>query len=173
MQVDILGLGESLREYKPTGNLTIGVNDIGAYYHADVVICVDNLYRFKGERKKTLCTYKPKEFWSHRLEFKQFQPGFKEYKIGGTHSLKNMGKKNIVVFGFTSVYAAITLAYNIYGATEINVYGCDLVNHTTLGEKNMLNKTVKHLFELFLYLKEKSVTVNLYCGLSKLQQIGN
>jgi hypothetical protein len=169
MQVDVLGLGASLKEYKPTGNLTIGVNDIGAFYPADVVICVDNLYRFKGERKKTLCSYKPKiAFWSHRQEFRQFQPNFKEYALGGTHKIWSLDKPNTVVFGFTSVYAAVSLAYNIYKAKEINIYGCDLVNHPHLGEKHKLNSTVKHLIELFLYLKEKGVTVNLYCGLADL-----
>lgn len=167
--IDILGLGESLKDYKPTGNLTIGVNDIGAYYPADIVICVDPLYRFKGERKKTLCHYKPKEFWSHQTCHKQFHPEYKMYNIGkGRASLRDIENKNTVIMGITSVYAACTLAYNVYKAKEINVYGCDLINHDAMKDK--LPQLKRHFSELFDYFKFKGVTVNVYCKLADLIQ---
>jgi hypothetical protein len=167
--IDVLGLAPSLKEYKPTGNLTIGVNDIGAYYPADVVICVDPLYRFKGERKQTLCRYKPKTFWSHQMCHKQFHPEYKSYIVGrGTASLRDIENPNTVIMGTTSVYAACTLAYNYYKAKEINVYGCDLIDHPAMKDK--LPRLIRQFTELFDYFKSKGVTVNVYCGLSDILQ---
>ena len=39
MKIDVLGLGESLKEYKPSKNKTIGVNDIFKHHKVDYLVC--------------------------------------------------------------------------------------------------------------------------------------
>ena len=73
--------------------------------------------------------------------------------------------------GITSVYAACTLAYNVYKAKEINVYGCDLINHDAMKDK--LPQLKRHFSELFEYFKLKGVTVNVYCKLADLIETGH
>ena len=70
MKVDILGLGESLKEYSPSDNITIGVNDIFKFHPVDYLVCVDNPQRFSAERFNTIINSNHKKFYTHYKKYK-------------------------------------------------------------------------------------------------------
>jgi hypothetical protein len=130
-KINVLGLGASLSLYIPDGSLAIGVNDIWSRVKTDYIVCLDKRERFIPERLKTIDESEPIIFfsqlddWQERKDFEkiELQPDFPNYKC--PINSKKLPKS------LCSPFVATVIAYKL-GATEIHLYGVDLVNHPHL-----------------------------------------
>jgi hypothetical protein len=134
-EISVLGLGPSLELFKPDG-ISIGVNDIWSRIQTDYVVCLDKKERFTPERLSIIETSKPVKFysqvddWSHRSDFEliELQPYFPNYEC--QLNTKQLPKS------LCSPFVACVIAYKYLGASEIHVFGVDLVNHPYLDKKS-------------------------------------
>ena len=133
MKIAVLGLGSSLALYKPEEfELSIGVNDIWRHHHTEVIVCLDKFAAFTPDRLAVIHDSKPKAFysqmviWDTRPDFRKinFHPGYPD----------RLCTVDSQVFhkSFCSPFVACQVAFWNYGATEIHVFGVDLVNHPHL-----------------------------------------
>ena len=168
MNIDVLGLGESLKEFKPSENITIGVNDISKYYPVDFLVCVDKPDRFSKDRLKTILDSNVKKFYTHLNEWSRLKIKTQIIKLNGIRgSLKGI-EGDSVCYSNNSTFVAVVIAYKI-GATQINIYGADFNTHPNF--KDTLLETALDDFEkLFDYLKSKGVEINISKG-SKLNEL--
>jgi hypothetical protein len=168
MKVDVLGLGDSLKEYKYEGNLSIGVNDIYKYHSVDALVLVDKPGRFEKERLKTIKESKPAIFYSHLKEWSNLVDNFKLIDlIGPRGSLKGI-ESDKYCYSNNSTFVAVVLAYKL-GATEINVFGADFKTHPNFKDR-LLEVALDDFKQLFLYLKSKGIVLNVSEG-SKLKEL--
>ena len=131
-KVAVLGLGPSIKDYAPEYDLTIGVNDIWRVVKTDVVICLDDPSAFKPDRLKVINECTPQAFysqmviWDTRKDFvklnfiKGYPDNFVQFKTPALHK------------SYCSPFVAVEIAYKYYFATEIHLFGCDMVNHPHL-----------------------------------------
>jgi len=167
IKFDVLGLGESLKEYKPSGNKTIGVNDIWKHYSVDYLICIDRPSGFSKERFKTILNSKPIKFFSHLEDWKIYNPNFELMILTSPRgSLDNIEGTGIC-YSNNSMFVAVVMAYKL-GAKEINIFGADFNTHPNF-QDNKIHTTLKDFKKLFLYLKSKGIKINISKG-SKLNQ---
>lgn len=133
MKIAVLGLGPSLNLYNPEEyELSIGVNDIWRFHKTDVIVCLDKFSAFTPERLKIIQESKPKAFysqiviWDTRPDFRKidFYPGYPD-------RLCTLDSR-VFYKSFCSPFVACQIAYWHYGATEIHLFGVDLVNHPHL-----------------------------------------
>lgn len=128
----MLGLGESLKLYEGGYDFTVGVNDIWREVHTDAVVCVDEGHRFTAERLKTIYASRPLYFYSQLEEWAgmqgykkiELQEAFPDY-VCQLHIPK-------VPKSLCSPFVAAAIAYKYHGATEIHLYGVDLLTHPLL-----------------------------------------
>ena len=162
MKIDVLGLGESLREYKPSKNKTIGVNDIFKHHKVDYLVCVDKPNRFTKDRLKTIIDSDVEKFYTHLNEWSKLKTRTQIIKLNGIRgSLKGI-EEDAVCYSNNSTFVAVVIAYKI-GATQINIFGADFNTHPNF--KNELLETALNDFEkLFDYLKSKGVEINVSKG---------
>jgi hypothetical protein len=123
MTIEVLGLGESLSEYKPNGNTTIGVNDIHSRIKTDYVVCVDNFEPFTKERLEVILNTKCKGFYS-QLECWRNISNFKRIEL---HRLAKLTDEKFR-YSNNSTFVACVLAYKL-GATKIILWGVDMNTH--------------------------------------------
>lgn len=159
MKIDVLGLGESLKEYKPSKNKTIGVNDIFKHYKTNYLVCVDKPSRFSKDRLKTIIESDVDKFYTHLNEWSRLKVKTQIIKLNGARgSLKGI-EKDEVCYSNNSTFVAVVIAYKM-GAKQINIYGADFNTHPNF--KNELLETALDDFErLFDYLKSKDVEINV------------
>jgi len=154
MKIAVLGLGPSLNLFNYTDfELSIGVNDIWRFHKADVIVCLDKFSAFTPERLKVIHESKPKAFysqiviWDTRTDFIKInlQPGYPDHicKIGPVFQKS-----------FCSPFVACQVAYWHYGATEIHLFGVDLLNHPHL-DQALCAKIKIHFRHLKRALDEK------------------
>jgi hypothetical protein len=139
--IAVLGLGESLKYYKKDGfEATIGVNDIWHWVQTDYVVCVDMKERFTPERLKVLEECRPKKFysifptWEHP-EVKDWADRADIQHIELQYEYPNyVCQLNIpaVPKSLCSPFVAAAIAFKYLGATEIHVFGVDLLTHESL-----------------------------------------
>lgn len=167
MEIDVLGLGESLKEFKPSGNITIGVNDIWKHYQTDYVVCVDRINAFTVERLRTIMKSKPKKFLTHLDEWERIMPTFELIELSkGRGNLNDID--NTFAYSNNSVFVAVVLAYKL-GATKINIFGADFNTHAAFNGNKLL-AALDDYKNLFDFLKEKGIKITVSKG-SKLNQI--
>ena len=131
--IAILGLGPSLSLYDPLEySFSIGVNDIWKHHHTDVIVCLDKRSIFAGERLVTIENSKPKDFYSQIANW-SYMPGFQILNLTAfypDHGI-NLGIQQIYK-SYCSPFVACQVAYKYYRATEIHVYGVDMIDHPNL-----------------------------------------
>lgn len=149
MTVDVLALGESLSDYKHTGNITIGVNDIYSRgIKTDYLVLVDPPGRFEPDRLKSILDSKPKYFYSNNIEWSSMVSNFRHMKLSNIrYSLKDLDEPYIYPYSNNSAFSACVLAYKI-GAKEIITWGADFNTHAVLSKpetKQRIKDTFKDL----------------------------
>jgi hypothetical protein len=170
-KINVLGLGPSLDLFIPNGDITIGVNDIWSKIKTDYVVCVDKKECFfnEPERLKTINECKPINFythfpikdkpeendWSDRPDYQhiELQPYYPNYEC-------NVNTKQIAKSS-CSPFIATVIAYKFLGATEINVYGVDLINHPNLDRKQC-EKIKLHFRNLKIALRMNGCELIVY-----------
>lgn len=125
--IHVLGLGESLEEFKPDGNTTIGVNDIHSRFNSDFVVCVDHPNAFSAERAKTILKTKCKGFYSQCKEWSSI-PNFNLLNLSAKSNLDYLDSEDSVCYSNSSPFVAAVLAYK-FGANEIVIHGADYRTH--------------------------------------------
>jgi len=142
-KIAVLGLGESLKLYNGAEDFTVGVNDIWAQVQADYIVCVDERSRFTPARLAVIDDSYPIKFYSHldcwagRDDFSRIalQEAYPDYVCQlDTPKLP---------MSMCSPFVATALAYKILGATEVHIYGVDLLTHWHLKDKTA-DKIVQH-----------------------------
>jgi hypothetical protein len=162
MRIAILGTGPSLGEFiKEDYDLCIGVNDIWRYVDADIVVCLDHRKVFNAERIKYIDESKPKVFYSHivnwdvRSDFQKidFLPGYPDHvcRLDRREYQKS----------YCSPFVGAQIAWKIYGATEIHLFGVDLVNHPHL-DRALCDKIKRHFKHLKTALAEKNCSLIIH-----------
>ena len=154
MTFDVLGLGESIKEFTPKGNITIGVNDVAKHFSTDYLVVVDKPEKFTKERLQTIvdhrCTmYTHLKEWLPYRKVKIIELSF------GRGNLNDIETERFC-YSNNSTFVAVVLAYKL-GATKINIFGADFNNHPNLDTKTVLIDFKK----LFDYLKSKGITINV------------
>ena len=133
--VAVLGTGPSIKLFNKIAHVfdtIIGVNDIWKFYKTDAIVCLDKPRRFTPDRLKIINESKPDAFysqivvWDERPDFKKIhiRPGYPDgiCILDGTNYQKS----------YCSPYVAVQVALYEYAATEIHLFGVDLVDHPKL-----------------------------------------
>jgi hypothetical protein len=134
MKVSIIGCGDSAKEwFKVPCDMSVGVNDCVKFGHeVDNLVVVNSPVKFfpnrhnnHTDRIKTIANSKPKRFFCHNGNWKQYFP---KYELLGLRPFNGTYKKGRIYSSGTSPMVAITLAVSL-GATELIIWGVDFVNH--------------------------------------------
>lgn len=163
MIIDVLSLGDSVKQYKLNGNITVGVNDIFKHFPVDYLVLVDPITRFYDEPQRllTIVTSKPKEFLSqHKWNVKNFRQ-INFVKPRGTVDLMSPDYS----YSNTSTFVAAVHAYKL-GAKQINLHGADFTNHKALSSKGNSERILKDFSELNRHLNKKGV--QMFCSKNSL-----
>ncbi len=156
MKIAILGLGPSLKEFNSVDfGLSIGVNDIWRYVKSEAVVCLDNARAFNSDRLKVINDCKPEAFYSQIINW-DTRPDFKKIDIlpGYPEKICNLDLPQFHK-SFCSPFVACQIAYRYYRATEIYLFGVDLINHPYL-DASICAKIKTHFVNLKLALKSKN-----------------
>jgi len=157
-KIAVLGLGSSVTLYLKEApfdfDCSIGVNDIWRYVKTDYICCVDPPKSFTPERMKIINESQPIKFfsqfvnWDTRKDFEKILifPGYPDLicRIDTPPYEKS----------YTSPFVATQIAYKKFGATEIHLFGVDMVNHPYL-KGDICNKIKLHFSNLNRALKAK------------------
>lgn len=126
----VLGLGESIKDFKEYEGYRIGVNDIYRHTYCDRVIVVNNFAKLP-ERKYYIDSCRPLDgLWSH-LSCWQFHP---EYRKLSFQAWNGVYKSKTVFSSKSSPFVALTMACSL-GFTEIVLWGVDMNTHKDIKDK--------------------------------------
>jgi len=128
--IEVLGLGPTLRFYKPNKNETIGVNDIFAFHRVDYLLVFDLPGSFSPDRFNIIVNSTPKKFYSNYLDWK-FMPNFYYAPRAPRSADLSYLDTDFLPFHVDSTFTAVCLAYKL-GAKRIIMHGVDLKDHTDL-----------------------------------------
>lgn len=154
-KIAVLGLGKSLELYRSEDyEMSIGVNDIWSYYHVPAVVCVDHPSAFTPQRLSVINSCRPIAFysqmviWDTRSDFVKIEilPNYPDNFISLD---KPQHYKS-----FCSPFIACQIAFKNYYATEIHLFGVDLVDHPHLNVE-LCQKIKLHFVNLKKALTEK------------------
>jgi hypothetical protein len=156
-KITVLGLGPSIHEFNPVEfELSVGVNDIWKFIKSDVIVCLDNPSIFTPERLKIINESKPEAFYSQMVAWDE-RPDFKKINILPSYPDTYLNlDANEFYKSYCSPFVAVQVGYKYYGATEIHLYGVDLLNHPHLNEV-YCTKIKKHFVVLKSALETKGV----------------
>ena len=163
MRFDVLGLGESLNNYTPTGNKTIGVNDIWSRVKTGHVVCVDLPNRFTPERLKTIINSNC-EFYTPLIEWEGLRQINKIALVNARGSLKELDSQDKVCYSNNSAFVACVMAWKL-GAKELYLYGVDFNTHPNFKDESFIRviNDFKNLYSEFqkrgveIYVTKESV----------------
>lgn len=150
--VNILGLGESISDFKPDGNITIGCNDIWKHQPTHAVVCIDRKKAFTPERLATIENSKPFQFFSHLDEWSN-HPSFRKINL---HPARGRFEwlNDFIPYSNNSPSVACSIAFKYFGATEIRLFGVDFKTHPNFHDEKIIS-TIKD-FRLLNELLKKS-----------------
>lgn len=175
MRIEILGLGESLSDYVPNNNITIGVNDIHSRIKSDFVVCVDHPEVFSEDRLKTILSTSCKGFYSHLYEWHLYQiPNFNHIEFNRGRGILDGIDSEKFCYSNSSPYVAAILAYKL-GAKEIVFHGVDFRTHKHF-KGNSKDRALLDFKELQKVLNKKGVELFVgsnYSELSRFIQVLN
>ncbi len=170
MRYNILGLGESLAQYIPDNNKTIGVNDIFKYHNVDYLVCIDLPTRFKKDRLKTILNSTPQKFFTHHYsEWRPLVNNLQGLNMSAGNDFSKLDKNDIIIHSNNSVFVACVLAYKM-GATEIIIYGSDFNTHPNFDEQ-AIKTALRHFKNLYNELKKRGVNLFVCTSESKLSNV--
>ena len=125
--IHVLGLGESLHDFIPDDNTTIGVNDIHGVVKSDFVVCVDAKRSFNEERLRVIESTECKGFYSHIDEWR----GITNFELimlaKARGSLSELDTEKFC-YSISSPFVACILAYKME-AENIVLWGVDFKSH--------------------------------------------
>jgi hypothetical protein len=156
MITSIVACGESAKEwYKTPCDLSIGVNDCVKFGHqVDNLVVVNAPLKFHPKvsnghvnRFKTIIDSKPKRFFCHNSNWK---PYFPKYELLPLRNFIGTYKKGKIYSSKTSPIVAITLAASL-GATDIIIWGVDMLNHPRFSEQAAPKHQVEFKTEIGYY----------------------
>lgn len=153
--VAVLGLGSSVNLFDPADfDLSVGVNDIWRVFKTDIVVCVDKPQAFTRERLITITECKPQAFHSHAVIWDK-RPDFRKIDLlpGYPDLICDLNKPGYWK-SFCSPFVAVQIAFKEYGATEIHLFGVDLINHPHL-DRALCAKIKTHFRHLKQALADK------------------
>ena len=154
MKVAILGLGPSIKLFNPLDyQMSIGVNDIWRYHPCEAIVCLNKQSEFNHDRITVINNSKPKAFysqianWSIRSDFVKIEltPYFPNKPIDLT--IPQIHKS------YCSPFVACQIAIKYYRATEIHLFGVDMINHPHL-DQGYCTKIKSHFALLAVALRE-------------------
>lgn len=167
MIVDILGLGESLKEYFPKYSHTvIGVNEVGHMYECDYVYIMNSKAEFLKPRWNKILNPigKPKLLTYKQAVANQLKEAYTVYEVisvdknkeySTLSQFKLLNKKGEVrpnacfndgfmYYSQTSPFAACMYAVQILQAKVINLYGVDMNTHKAMnGHTERIQRELK------------------------------
>jgi hypothetical protein len=156
MKIAILGLGSSIKEFDPKEfELSIGVNDIWKYHKTDAVVCLNKPKEFTQDRLKIINESTPKVFYSQMVIW-DVRPDFVKIDILPGYpdricSLDGPGFNK----SYCSPFIAVQIAFKYYFATEIHLFGVDLIDHPFL-DRTLCGKIKIHFQNLKIALLAKN-----------------
>lgn len=158
MVIDVLGLGPSLERYKPSSNITIGVNDIYKYFRTNYFIVVDLPKKFTSERLRNIVNHKA-ILYTHLDCWKSYHNKVELIQLAnGRGNLKELDSEKYC-YSNNSTFVACILAYKL-GAKEINLYGADFTNHKHIKDSVKI-QAIQHFIDLSRELKERDVQLRV------------
>ena len=168
MTIHILGLGESLDEYSPDGNKTIGVNDIHSRIKTDFVVCIDHPKAFNSERLKTIQETNCEGFYSQVDDWSNVQ-NFNKIELNkGRGIIKDLDSSGFC-YSISSPYVAAVLAYKL-GAKEIVLHGVDFRTHENFKDHRR-EKALRDFKELDSAFKLRGVSLFVGSSWSSLERV--
>ncbi len=144
--IEVLGLGPSNKEYVPSRNETIGVNDISAFREVDRLLLMDPPESFRGRRLNCIKASKPKYTYSN-LDDWNFMPNFVKINVADpSHGGKvdALDDWNNLPRHVDSTFTAVCIAYHC-GATDIVLYGVDFTDHHLAHYKDQIIQSYSRL----------------------------
>ena len=133
LKAAVIGLGESRNLFNSSEyELSIGVNDIWRYVHTDYVVCVDYPRIFTPDRIKVINESKPKIFFSQFFQWNTRSDYEKIYITAGYPDFVCNLDQPAYCKSYCSPFIAAQVAYKRFGASEIHLFGVDLLNHPHL-----------------------------------------
>lgn len=158
MKVAVIGTGPSVELFNGEADFTIGVNDTWRKVHTRALVCLDQPRVFTPDRMKAINESKPERFysqivkWDTRADFYQItlNPGFPDRHV----DLHLPGYYK----SFCSPFVAAQIAYRVYDATEIHLYGVDLINHPHL-KGDIITKIQLHFRNLGAALEKEGCRI--------------
>ena len=160
--VAVLGLGHSINLYNPDDyEISIGVNDIWKFHKTTAIVCLDYPKVFTPDRLKVINESTPDKFysqiviWDTRKDFQKINiiPGYPD-KICNINTPDYQKS-------YCSPFVACQIAFKIYKATEIHLYGVDMLNHPNL-KKDICVIIKKHFNNLNVALLEKGCKLTVF-----------
>ena len=153
-KIAVLGTGPSIGSYYPEDfPNAIGVNDIWLFHKTAGIVVLNPRKDFTSERLRVIDESKPKFFYSQIANW-DFRPDFFQIAIttGYPDKICNISLPQFQK-SYCSPFVACQIAYRYWGATEIHLFGVDLINHPHL---NKFKEDMKrHFKNLALALQEK------------------
>lgn len=133
MICQVLGLGESIKDFKEYEGYRIGVNDIYQYTYCDRVVVVNDFKKLP-ERKHYIDTCRPLDgLWS-QLRCWQYHPDYRKLSF---QPWNGVFKDKTVFSGKSSPFIALTMAYSI-GFKEIVLWGVDMNTHNVIKDRTKI-----------------------------------
>jgi len=161
--IEVLGLGPTLRYYKPSDNETIGVNDIFGFHKVDGLLVMDRTDSFSPESYHTIINSTPKKFYSNLWEWYRYAwvKHFVPFKLAPESGDVSYLDTDYMPFHVDSTFTAVCLAYTL-GAERIIMHGVDLKDHPDL--KHYWNQGIIQDAYIRLWKALYSREVDLYVG---------
>lgn len=161
----VVATGDSAKDWVPNGH-SIGVNDCWKFSKpTDSLLICNRPQQFSADRLKIITESKPKDFYSHKSNWKEYFPLWKKVRLhtwSGTLQDWHRSDGPSAYSSNTSPLIAITLAYNL-GAKDIILWGVDFRNHSMYNDNNPATKREVGVYlDVFAALKERGV--NIYLG---------
>ncbi len=150
--IEVLGLGPSLKHYRPNGNETIGVNDIFREHRVDSLLVLDLPENFTPERFHVIVNSTPGRFYTSSDAY-ETMPGFTKVYPASRGGDPRYLDSELLPIHVDSTYSAVCLAYKL-GAEMIIMHGVDLKDHPklkTFWNQGIIQEAYKKLFFALAY----------------------
>jgi len=156
MIINVIGLGDTAKEFNPDGNLTLCVNDTNRL--CDYRVIVDRFSAFSKGRQfalmYNLVERTSKGVFSQLPEWDILKDkNFTHINLKAIHAHNNRWNE-FIPSSNNSPFVACGVAYKYFNATEIRLWGVDMLDHPHLNGA-MREQSVKDFKLLQKILNEK------------------
>jgi hypothetical protein len=157
MIAHVLGLAESVRDFKPDGNVTIGCNDIYRYFETDYLFVVSALSPARAnfvENARPKKLFSTMSRWSAHPCYEYIAHKMTPWKENRPNTLGEW-----IYYSNNTPFIQASWAFN-QGFKEIVLWGCDFTDHPLLKDDAII-KTYFDFQGLKKAMKEKGVSMYL------------